>query len=313
VHLRDGAITGARSDVGRQELGRRLSAAAWSTTRRCRRRRGCSPTSRAAAGRAARRAHDARPGLVAGLAAEQATDACSTCCAGPTATFSFVDESDPTTSAPGCPVDAVVEEGRRRLELWGALVESVPAPETVLRLHATPPADPAVTRDEWALLALVDGHRTVADLVALAGRGEYAVVSALASLVARGLLTGSGPADDQFARRQALLAALEGRPVVEAAAPPVTRPPRPVRPAVRGGHPRAPGALRPRPPSRARRAARRARRAAGERTGSGLAGSVDGSSALQPDGAPVASPYVSLDTTVNKTLLLRLIAGVRGL
>jgi hypothetical protein len=238
----------------------------------------------------------------------------------PDGEFAFhIDEPAPDDLGAALSVDQVVAESRRRLELWGSLVDSVPSAQSVLRLHPAPAADPAVSRDEWSLLSLVDGHRTVADLVGLAGRGEYAVVSTLAGLVARGLLVSSGPADDQLQRRQALLAALEGRIAPEASVP--LQPAPPVAAAPAGGSdgpaPVIPQRREPfvplRRPEHADASPVRAVIGGGLGTGSGLAGSVDGSSALQPDGAPVASPYVSLDTTVNKTLLLRLIAGVRGL
>jgi hypothetical protein len=74
--------------------------------------------------------------------------------------------------------------------------------------------DPSLSRDEWALLALVDGHRTVGQIVALAGRGEFAVVSALAELVGRGLLRlGDGDELSDLLRAHELLATLEDAPV----------------------------------------------------------------------------------------------------
>ena len=64
------------------------------------------------------------------------------------------------------------------------------------------------------MLTLIDGHRTVADLVLLSGTGEYVVISSLASLASRGLITLSDSADgvNPVVQRQQLLAALEGRP-----------------------------------------------------------------------------------------------------
>jgi hypothetical protein len=82
------------------------------------------------------------------------------------------------------------------------------------------PTDPEVTREEWSLLALVDGRRSVTELVDLTGSGQYAVVSTLAALVQRGLLEvrpESGEAEDHVAvvmRRQRLLATLEDAPFV---------------------------------------------------------------------------------------------------
>ena len=83
----------------------------------------------------------------------------------------------------------------------------------MLRLAASPAFDPTCSREEWGLLALVDGNRSVNEIVALLGRSEFAVAGALAALVERGLLTistaGSGLADLQ--RRQDIIAALEAR------------------------------------------------------------------------------------------------------
>ncbi len=329
VHLREGAVTGARSDVGRQELGRRLvgsglvdDEALASAAEQIAEQPG-SGLARLLVEKAS-----LDPAHVAGLAAEQATDAVFDLLRWPDGDFSFVvDEADPDDLGATLPVDAVVAEGRRRLELWGSLIESVPTPATVLRLHPLPPVDPAVSRDEWSLLSLVDGHRTVADVVALAGRGEYAVVSLLAGLVARGLLAPAGPADDQFQRRQALLAALEGRAVAEpflaepvVGEPAVADPVVAAVPAVDG--PVLVGSAAPGPVIPQRREpftpARRPEHAEqplgyprpGE--GSSTVGAVDGATALAPEAMAAPSP-VALDANVNKTLLLRLIAGVRGL
>jgi hypothetical protein len=224
----------------------------------------------------------------------------------------------------------VVAEGQRRLAAWAELVEQVPAPDAVVTVNPVPSGDPAASRDEWALLSMVDGARTVADLVSLSGRGEYAVVSALAGLVSRGLLVVGAAGGDQLVRRQTLLAALEGQPVAEPPAPPV--PAQVVAPAPQAAAPSIPAPAAPvipqrpepftppRKPEHAEEAPAYARASAGApsaRTttaggGSGH-GSVQGATALQPQADPAASPLIERDPSVNKSLLLRLIAGVRGL
>jgi hypothetical protein len=336
VHLRDGSVTGACSDVGRQELARRLVGSGLVD----------DEALAAAAEQVAEQDSDGGAGLatllvqragldaalVAGLAAEQATDAVFDLLRWSDGEFAFlIDEAVRDDLGAVLPVEEVVAEGRRRLELWGSLVDSVPSAGTVLRLHQAPPADPMVSRDEWSLLSLVDGHRSVADLVGLAGRGEYAVVSALAGLVARGLLVSSSPIDDQLQRRQALLAALEGRSLLE----PVPVPELVTGPELVAVPPSmpllepvpAPSLLAPAPADGVRTAvipqrrepfvpARRPEHAehqSSAQNGSTLVGVVDGATALQAQGAPAVPPYIEHDQSVNKTLLLRLIAGVRGL
>jgi hypothetical protein len=67
-----------------------------------------------------------------------------------------------------------------------------------------------LSRDDWTLLALVDGRRTVADIVRLLGRGEYAVVSCLADLMTRGLLVVADiDMAGDLARRLSLLSSAE--------------------------------------------------------------------------------------------------------
>jgi len=72
-----------------------------------------------------------------------------------------------------------------------------------------PAETPSCSVEEWGLLALVGAGRSVSALVEASGRGEWTVVSLLAGLVERGLLTASA---DPVAgsRRSLLLAALEG-------------------------------------------------------------------------------------------------------
>jgi len=108
----------------------------------------------------------------------------------------------------------IVNDARSRLETWEHACRVIPSPETVLALPVGVREDPQISRGEWALLALVDGRRNVAQLVALAGRGDYTVVSQLAALIERGLLAARTSDDAEgvlaLARRQAILARLEG-------------------------------------------------------------------------------------------------------
>ncbi len=336
VHLRDGAVTGARADVSRQELGRRLlgsglvddeslALAAEELT---------ADPDLSLAQLLAEKAELAADAAVA-LAAEQAHDAVFSLLRWPEGEFAFVvDEVDPDDLGAALPVQDVVTEGQRRIIAWGELLESVPAPEAVVRVNPAPAAEPVTGRDEWALLSLVDGRRTVTDLVTMSGRGEFATVSALAGLVSRGLLVVGEPGEDQLARRQSLLSALEGRPdqlavpdttpaapepeaarpAVDAVAPVTVAPAAPAR-----STPVIPERIEPfsppRQPEHAEVYARASRPVvpSARTTGPGAHGSVQGAHALQPEPLEQAAPAIERDPSVNKSLLLRLIAGVRGL
>jgi len=352
IHVRAGAVTGGRADVSRQELGRRLLGAGL-------------VDDEVLAAAAEDLAGDPELSLaqllaekgrldvntVRDIATEQATDAVFSLLRWADGEFAFVmDEGDPDDLGALVPVEQLVAEGQRRITAWAAMVESVPAPDAVVAVNAAPDDDPSPSRDEWALLSLVDGRRTVADLVTLSGRGEYAVVSSVAALVERGLLVVRSAAEDQLLRRQTLLAALEGAPAPVAApaaaatavrppapaapppaAPPVDRPPPPATKPPGGGefHPAKPVIpARPEPftpqrrpdhadgaPAFARASLTSPSPARPSNTGTSGHGSVDGATALAPDAAqdPAATPAIERDPSVNKSLLLRLIAGVRGL
>lgn len=320
VHLRAGAVSGGRADVTRQELGRRLLGAGLvddAVLAAAVESLAADPELSLAQLLAEKGKLDVE--TVRELAAEQANDAVFSLLRWPDGEFAFVvDEGDPDDLGALVPVDQVVAEGQRRITAWGELVKSVPAPDAVVAINAAPDADPAASRDEWALLCLVDGRRTVADLVALSGRGEYAVVSALAGLVSRGLLVVRAAEQDRLVRRESLLAGLEARlvkpPPAASSRPAVSQPVPPAR-----SEPYTPP-LRPdhadQAPAFARASATPSVSSSRTTTaGGGGHGSVHGATALAPDAAgdPAATPAIEGDPSVNRSLLLRLIAGVKGL
>jgi Domain of unknown function (DUF4388) len=222
VYFRDGSVTGASSDDGRQALARRLVGSA-----------GVGETELTAAveraanegigvSRALLDAGAVDPDFLRSLVAEQVVDAVFDLLRWSEGDFSFsVDEPGPDDVGISLGVEPVVNDARSRLESWDHACRIVPSPETVLALPVGVREDPVLTRGEWALLALVDGRRTVAGLVALAGRGDYAVVSQLAALIERGLLKVRTPDAGEgalaLARRQDILARLENGRVAPAA------------------------------------------------------------------------------------------------
>jgi hypothetical protein len=295
--------------------------------------------------------------------------------------FAFVmDEANPDDVGVSMSVEAVLADAEARRAAWESVSQVVPSPQAVLAMPVVLPADPQVSREEWSLLALVDGRRTVTELVDLTGSGQYAVVSTLAALVTRGLLevrpdAAPDDSDDHVAvvlRRQRLLAPLEGEPFVpvqvpEAPAAPVAAKHEPVREpeqadtapepmhsvpdlveetasdedgerelatasagtagseglAMLGGAHVPQDVVPPRPePFLPRRqadfdeqaetpAARPVHVQAGPSASMGGLGDVVGATATSPD--PDSVSVIERDPNVNRSLMLRLIAGVRGL
>jgi len=218
VYFRDGAVTSATSDDGRQALARRLVGSSAVSDDAL-----SAAVDRAAAdgvgiGRALADASAIDPDLLRAMVSEQAVDAVFDLLRWADGDFSFsIDEPPSDDIGVQLGVEELVNDARARLESWEHACQVIPSPDTVLVVPVSVNEDPHLSKGEWALLALVDGRRTVADLVSLAGRGDFAVVSALAAMVERGLLvvrsddsgSGSGEGAAALARRHALLARLE--------------------------------------------------------------------------------------------------------
>ena len=400
VHFSTGAVSGAVSDLDRQGLARRLV--------------GQGVVDDAALRRAVERAQDRNRGETVGvaralvqagavdaeavraLAAAHTVDAVFDLLGWPEGDFAFaVDEPNPDDVGLALPSDEVVAQARERRESWETVSRVIPSPAVVLTVPVVlpgPVAELSLTAEEWGLLALVDGHRTVGELVEVSGAGQFGVVAALAALVQRGLLAlRDEDAPDHVAlvrRRQALLATLE-QPVVDAqpapaeapapTAAPVAEPAaEPAVPAVAAEssttqmiaplvvHPTQPGAPAPVPAAPAvptavpapEPVAPAAATPAPEAAPAPLAPAAHAGGAHQPQGVvpgrpdylpqrrpdypepttsatpppgpvgvgrpsapthgnaavhPATSPLIERDPSVNRSLLLRLIAGVRGL
>jgi hypothetical protein len=285
VYFRDGAVVSASSDVHVQGLARRIVGAGRvgdealaAAVNRVQSEHGVGVA------RALYEAGAVDHETLRNLAAEHAIDAVFDLLRWSEGVFSFtVDAAGEDRLDLALTVEAVVGEARRRLEDWGRVRELVPSVDALVCLAVTPPDDPTLRLEEWPLLALVDGRRSVADIVALTGRGEYAVCCTLAGLVERGLVVvgqdpnGGGAAD--LLRRQAMLGALErsnGPAPVAAAEPPRVEPAATAATApdaVRGG---PPDGVRHSPvPARPSGPARRPLHPAAGMTGNGAGGRAE--------------------------------------
>lgn len=251
-------------------------------------------------------------------------------------------------------VDALLTEVAERLESWPDLLERSGARDAVVTIARPDPAgagaaDVAIGADGWALLALIDGRRDVAELAALWGQGEHAARRTLAQLRDAGVVTvgeaeQAGPLERLLAGHTEL-AGLERdlRPAVPGASPSVATaldaspdpalvapsepdaspsaaspvPPAPaVRPAPAAAAPSAPVAPPPAPrPVRALRGPRPATAPAAPPAASREAAptTVFGTSQVRPLRTTVRRDRLRTDPTVDTELLDRLIDGVEAL
>jgi hypothetical protein len=229
VFFTGGQVTGASADGSRQPLARRLIGAG-----------AVDDGALAAAVDAATKGqstgvvkalleHGAiEAGLLRQAVTDQSVDAVFDLLRWQQGDFAFVvDEVNPDDVGVTLSIEAILADTESRRSSWQSVSLIVPSSQALLAMPVVLPTDPQVSREEWSLLALVDGRRSVAELVDLTGSGHYAVVSTLAGLVTRGLLEVRDDPDSSddhvgvVVRRQGLLAALEGAPFqpVRSAAP----------------------------------------------------------------------------------------------
>ncbi|MGH8971130.1 MAG: DUF4388 domain-containing protein, partial [Actinomycetes bacterium] len=238
VFFAGGQVTGASADGSRQPLARRLigggavddDALAQAVAR--------ATAEGVGVVKALLDAGAVDAGLLRRVVTDQAVDAVFDLLRWTNGDFAFVmDEANVDDVGVALPAETVLADAEGRREAWEAVSQAIPSPQSVLGMPVALTDAPEVSKDEWSLLALVDGRRTVAELVDLTGTGQYVVVSTLAALVERGLLEVAGTdetAADHVAviqRRLQLLSPLEGEPFTPVAE--TTADKEPARPAVR--------------------------------------------------------------------------------
>jgi hypothetical protein len=215
VYVTTGSLTGGSSNVGRQALARRLIGVGVIDDDALRAAvDAVVGGSDLGVGRALQQTGHVDESVLHETASEHVIDTVFDLLRWPEGDFAFVvDEPNPDDVGVSVTVEHAVDEARRRLDGWSQVSRTIPSPDAVLAVALAPAEDPTLSRDEWALLALVDGRRPVADIVGATGRGEFFVVSALASLVDRGLLVvtndGEPPAVHVLLRRVSALSSVE--------------------------------------------------------------------------------------------------------
>ena len=148
--------------------------------------------------------------------------------------FNFDIDAPALSRGVGLSVADVVGEANRRLDEWQSLHQRIASPDAVLAMvpsAANGREGVILPPEQWELLALIDGRRTVADVVELTGRGEFATCRVLGELVHGGLVQAQDPADGGQTDLAKLIAAREAlrslehvdkggiRPLLSSAAP----------------------------------------------------------------------------------------------
>lgn len=85
--------------------------------------------------------------------------------------------------------EAVLTEAERRRAQWQRIAELIPSTAIIPALSAELPGGRAgmtITADEWQVLAKLDGHRTVADVISALGQSAFEVCGVLYELLRAG-------------------------------------------------------------------------------------------------------------------------------
>jgi len=99
------------------------------------------------------------------------------------------------------PVDAVLADAGKRLEMWNKIREKIPTTETRFAMAASPGSKSSeihLKPREWMLLCYLHGSRSVEELVELTGYNDFETARILYGMYAGGLIEKVGPAGERL-------------------------------------------------------------------------------------------------------------------
>lgn len=88
-------------------------------------------------------------------------------------------------------VENLIMEASRRLDEMELIRRKIPSLDTVLRMSSKPPEGAAeinITAEEWRMLVLVDGERSITEIAQAVGKDSFGTLRALYGLVNSGLV-----------------------------------------------------------------------------------------------------------------------------
>jgi hypothetical protein len=89
------------------------------------------------------------------------------------------------------PMEEIIGAAQDRVRMWSEIAESVPSTQAVFRPRRALEAHVGsitIDRDAWAILAVLDGRRSVAQTIAATGRAPFDVCSTLHRLLQDGAI-----------------------------------------------------------------------------------------------------------------------------
>lgn len=157
------------------------------------------------------------------VAVEHIVDALGEMLAWPEGQFAvWAGEADRADIGVRLPVAEAVDRGRARVQEWARVHEALPEPDSVLVLAPEPGEPPVLALEDWAVLARVDGRRTLAEVLAAVGIAPLVASERVVQLMGRGLVGVRAEVAAQPDEVAALIDAFEGRGPRSEPAEPVT-------------------------------------------------------------------------------------------
>lgn len=215
IFFSEGEVTYAETELATSLLGQKLLRSATITENQLRDALDEQSRSRERLGRillaaGVASAEDIQMGVVSQIA-----DASYELLCWDTGEFTWQPQGVPADEGTSLSVEDLIADAARRKEEVQLVSEAIPSSHTVLTMATNPPQGAGeinITPNEWRVLVLVDGRRTVSDIASAAALDEYEAMRVLYGLVTAGLI--------QVDERPP-------RDVAEAAPSPATRTPAP--------------------------------------------------------------------------------------
>lgn len=125
-------------------------------------------------------------------------------------TFKFYENQYPTQEeiTVDIPVENAILEGYRRMDELNHLKEALPGPDSILMISETPAerrSNISLDSDEWNLLSLITGRRSVQQIVDISRLPRMDAVRKLAALKLAGLVTVSGKREEETDHLKAMV------------------------------------------------------------------------------------------------------------
>lgn len=322
----DGQVYYATADTGRIALGRRLVGAGMVSTAQLREvleaERDSPPESRGLRlGRALTERGVIGEDTLEAVIREQVQDAVFDLMRWSEGVFHFDVEGE--LGVEGEPVllavtvENLIMEGSRRLEEWASVREKVPGQGAVVAMAPLPGdsrVEVSLTPEEWRLLTLVDGRRTVGDLIDVFGQGQFTTGQLLHGMVEQGLLEIRDPERDGPPSVAGLLEQQRLLGELEAGSDPAGPATAPSAPRTRPATARVPVEAPERPPAVAENGRVPAPEVAeAETPAAPVAVTAQTPASPSGDGDEDPERRLTTDPAIDADLIRRLIDGVKGL